>query len=140
MQTKAKHIIFLSLFFITLSANSQDFVYTPKNPAFGGNYLNYSWMLSSAQAQNTITEQTSEIDSYFDDDPLADFEDRLNSQILSELSRRLIDSYFGEEGIEEGEFQIGGYTIDVSYAADGIQVHIVDETGQGTSDVIIPYF
>ena len=33
---------------------AQDFVYEPKNPAFGGgNTFNYSWLLSAATAQNT---------------------------------------------------------------------------------------
>ncbi|MEO0557646.1 MAG: curli assembly protein CsgF, partial [Bacteroidota bacterium] len=50
------------------SASAQQFIYTPKNPAFGGSPLNYSWMLSSAQAQNDLGEDGS---SAFTRDPLA---------------------------------------------------------------------
>ena len=44
--------LFFVLLFVAGKAYAQDFVYTPKNPAFGGNPYNYSWLLSSAQAQN----------------------------------------------------------------------------------------
>ena len=54
-----KSLPFLSLAFLALLLSSsqlfaQDLVYTPKNPAFGGEVFNYQWMLNSANVQNTI--------------------------------------------------------------------------------------
>ena len=87
-------VFFLLTFFI-LSGNSfsQQLVYTPINPSFGGSPLNGNWMLSQAQAQNGFTSEES-FDSRFDRDPLADFKESLNRQILGELSRNLITSMF----------------------------------------------
>jgi curli production assembly/transport component CsgF len=36
--------ILLFLFLMPVTGFGQDFVYQPKNPAFGGSYLNYSWL------------------------------------------------------------------------------------------------
>ncbi len=91
---------------------AQDFVYQPTNPAFGGNNFNYGWMLSSAQAQNGFTEAQEDFSSRFDSDPLEDFEQSLNRQILSQLSRQLTNNQFGEEGLQEGQYEIGNYQIE----------------------------
>ena len=42
---------------LSLGAQAQAFVYTPRNPAFGGNTFNYQWMLSGAAAQDTYKRQ-----------------------------------------------------------------------------------
>ncbi len=36
---------------------SQQLVYKPVNPAFGGDTFNYQWLLSSANAQNQFDEK-----------------------------------------------------------------------------------
>jgi len=41
-------ILMIVSFFVAGKTYGQQFVYTPINPAFGGNPYNYSWMLSSA--------------------------------------------------------------------------------------------
>ncbi|MFO7677569.1 MAG: curli assembly protein CsgF, partial [Thermoplasmatota archaeon] len=53
------------------------------NPAFGGNYMNHSWLLQNAEAQNTHEEKSES--SRYDRDPLADFESSMNRQILGQL-------------------------------------------------------
>lgn len=122
----------------TLCVHAQDLVYEPINPAFGGNPYNYSWLMSSAQLQNTI-EGESESDK-FARDPLSDFEQSLNRQILSQLSRSLINSQFGEEGFTEGSYILGDYKIDISETGDGIQVIIFDESNGNQTTVQIPFF
>lgn len=119
---------------------SQDFVYTPINPAFGGNPYNYSWMLSSAQAQNTFKETSSALDDLFDEDPLADFQESLNRQILSEISRQIYYNQFGEEGLQEGFYEFGSYQIDVSPTTEGMQIKIIDVSTGSETTVLIPYF
>ena len=46
---------FLALFLVH-SASASELVYTPVNPAFGGNPANGNWLLANAQAQNNHVE------------------------------------------------------------------------------------
>ena len=52
------NIICKTLFFVLLfaagKAYAQEFVYTPKNTAFGGNPYNYSWLLRCTMPQSRI--------------------------------------------------------------------------------------
>lgn len=127
---------FTGLFSSALQA--QDFVYEPKNPAFGGNYLNYSWMLNSAQSQNKLEDPAQT--NAFGRDALTDFEESLNRQILNQLSRRIIENQFGEEGLQDGEYTLGDYQINIGSDDSGVNINIFDSgTGNSTS-VIVPYF
>ena len=128
----------LTVFFSTGNAFAQQLVYTPINPSFGGSPLNGNWMLSQAQAQNGFTSEES-IDSRFLRDPLADFKESLNRQILSELSRNLISSMFGESGLEEGRYTIGDYIIDITPGSEGISIIIFDLVTGDETTIIIPY-
>lgn len=108
-----------------------ELVYTPINPAFGGNPYNYSWLLDSADIQNQHEE-----------DPLEDFEDDLNSRILSTLASRIVSSAFGSYGdeLQGGQYQFGNYDIIISTEGGGINVDIYDQ-GSGTStSVSVPYY
>ncbi len=129
-------ILFSVLIFMSQSF-AQQFVYTPKSPSFGGNTFNYQWMLSSAQAQNMFPESSDY--SRFSQDPLADFEESLNRQILSRLSRQLIDNTFGEEDIQPGSYELGAYSIDISEGSEGIVISIIDNTTGDETSVIVPY-
>ena len=133
--------IFSLLLFSVHSTTAQNFVYTPKNPAFGGNTFNYQWLLSSAQAQDTYKapETTSEKYGYYSD-PAKDFAESLNRQILSRLSREIITRQFGEDALEEGSYVLGDYQIDIGSGADGISITIVDNTTGSTTNVSVPYF
>ena len=124
------------LFAGTLQAMAQDFVYTPVNPAFGGNYLNYSWMLSSANAQNKYQESS---DFGFNQDPLADFEQQLQRQILSELTRNVIQDRFGEIDLsQQNSFTFGEFSININPGANGVEINIFNtSTGQQTT-VTVP--
>ena len=124
----------------SISLLAQDFVYQPVNPAFGGNNFNYGWMLSSAQAQNGFTEEQEDFSSRFDRDPLEDFEQSLNRQILSQLSRQLTNNQFGEGGLQEGQYEIGNYQIDVAPGAEAIQITILDISTGSQTTVSVPYF
>jgi curli production assembly/transport component CsgF len=98
-------LVLLIGIFLTVAGRTygQDFVYTPKNPAFGGNPYNYSWLLSSAQAQNKIKEASSNPMSTTAD-PLKDFAQSLNRQILSQLSRQIVSKQFGEDALKSGTY------------------------------------
>lgn len=119
-------------------AAAQDLVYEPKNPAFGGgNTFNYSWLLSSAQAQNTIEDKSTS--SSLQRDPLKDFEQSLNQQILAQLSRQLVSSQLGEGGIKEGTYNIGSYQLNVTPTGTGISVQITDSGTGNQTTITIPF-
>jgi len=129
----------------SFNAQSQDFVYQAKNPAFGGNYLNYQWMLSSANAQNTI-EKKSTTPSYrgYQYDPFANFEQDIQRRFFSELSSQIINSYFGEgstqDQLEEGSYRFGNYSIDINPGQQGINITIKDFSKGSESTITVPYY
>jgi curli production assembly/transport component CsgF len=128
------------LFFAAEETYAQDFVYTPKNPAFGGNPYNYSWLLSSAQAQNNFKEAQDNSYNRYNSDPLQSFTENLNRQILSQLSRHIVSRQFGEDALSEGTYTLGDYQIEIGDQSQGININIVDiNTGSQTS-ISIPHF
>ncbi|MBJ6107393.1 curli assembly protein CsgF [Hymenobacter sp. BT523] len=129
-------LLFL-LFASGQSARAQDFVYEPKNPSFGGgNTFNYAWLLSSAQAQNTIPDPAA--NSAAAQDPLASFASNLNQQVLAQLSNRLIASQFGQGAIRPGSYTVGNYQIQVTPGANGISVQVTDNSTGNQTTITIP--
>lgn len=141
-----RNLLFFSMgiwLFLANNAQAQDFVYTPKNPAFGGNPYNYSWLLSSAQSQDTYkaaTDETNIYDRYYGSDPVADFSESLNRQILSQLSRQIVSNQFGEEALTPGTYNLGNYQIEVGESGAGVDITITDNTTGATTTVQVPYF
>jgi curli production assembly/transport component CsgF len=135
-------ICLLGLLGVALSpaaASAQQFVYQPKNPAFGGSPLNYQWLNSSAQTQNAFKPGSR---SSFRRDPLADFESTLQRQILSQLSRELISNRFGSDLdlTQEGLFDLGEFTVEIIPGLDGTAVRIFNELTGDETTVTIPTF
>nr|NLU60485.1 curli production assembly protein CsgF [Pseudomonas sp. BIGb0427] len=68
------------------AASATELVYTPVNPAFGGNPLNGTWLLNNAQAQNdheaAIKDRTS---AFASTSALERFTSQLESRLLSQL-------------------------------------------------------
>lgn len=126
------------MFLFAGSLKAQDLTFEFVNPAFGGNTFNYQWLLSSADAQNTFEEPTDLLD--LESDPLTEFADDLNRQILNQLSRQLISDQFGEEGLQEGNYLIGSYEISVTSGPSGLTVSIVDLDTGGQTSITVPYF
>lgn len=118
------------------TVQAQDFVYTPKNPAFGGSYLNYQWLLSSANAQNKY--QGSSGYSY-NNDPLANFEEQLQRQVLSQLTRNVIQDRFGDVDLsQQNSFQFGEFSIDIVPGANGIDISIFNQSSGEQTTVTVP--
>ncbi|WP_439184217.1 curli production assembly/transport component CsgF [Carboxylicivirga taeanensis] len=122
---------------ISCSLFAQDLVYKPKNPAFGGDTFNYQWLLSSAQAQDTYKDPSASTSSATRD-PLEDFENNLNRQILYQLSRQLVSQQFGSDGLEAGTYEVGSYQIEITESADGISVSILDVATGSKTNVLVP--
>lgn len=113
-------------------ATAQDFVYTPVNPAFGGSPINYQWLLSSANAQNKFQ---ADRDFGFDNDPLANFQESLQRQILSQLTRDVIQERFGDLDLSKpNTLEFGNFTIDIIPGPNGIDISILNlATGESTT-------
>lgn len=139
MKTILKMLVIL-FFFVGGKTYGQDFVYTPKNPAFGGNPYNYSWLMSSAQAQNDIkTTSTSTLNST-SSNTLSNFAESLNQQILSQLSRQIVAKEFGENALTAGTYTLGDYQINISNQSSGLNITILDNSTGTSTTVTVPYF
>lgn len=119
-------------------AKAQPFVYQPKNPAFGGSYLNYSWLLQSAEAQKDFPEER--VDR-FTRNPFDDFQQSLQRQILSQLSRELIFNRFNNLDLtKEGRFDLGDYVVEVTPGLDGLSIRVIDVLSGDESIITVPSF
>ncbi|HPG40737.1 MAG TPA: curli assembly protein CsgF [bacterium] len=127
------------ILFSVLPGYTTELVHTFVNPNFGGNPYNASWLLSSAQLQDKTGDKASSY-SYQASDPLEDFTDSINRQILSRLSSKLVTQIFGESELEEGHYEIGDYTIDVIPAEQGLRIEISDPSTGGTTTIELPYY
>ena len=112
---------------------AQRFVYTPVNPAFGGNTFNYSWLQASATAQNTTVDPASVQSTTTN--PLTQFSNNINQQVLSQLTSRLLSSQFGQGAIKEGTYTVGAYQVVVAPGGTGVVVTVTD-TGTGNKTTI----
>ena len=122
------------LFFLSGVAYSQQLVYTPKNPNFGGNTFNYQWLLSSAEAQNSFQEENP---FGSDRSELEEFQASLNRQLLGQITRSVFQAELGD-GLQEGTFNVGNLFLEVFETSEGLVVNILDtQTGEQTQ-IIVP--
>lgn len=128
---------YLSLFllFICSTMMSQDMVYKPINPAFGGDTFNYQWLLSSAEAQNKLKEKDPNNKSLTE---LERFKENLNSQILSRISSLALNLQFGNDGLKPGSYVFGNLAVDVTTTLEGLSVKILNTSTGEQTIVLIP--
>ncbi|UUV20194.1 curli assembly protein CsgF [Flavobacterium sp. CBA20B-1] len=121
------------LLIVCAVSNAQQLVYTPVNPNFGGNPLNYNGLLASANAQNQFDDnknsnKTSLLDS---------FSETVKRQILSQLSRGLFEENEDLGSLEEGTFEIGDLIISIDETRTGTVIRIIDnQTGEVTEIIL----
>lgn len=131
-------IIFFTFIAGMFLGRSQQLVYKPINPAFGGDTFNYQWLLSSANAQNQFDEKN-DYSSLLDDlDGLDSFSESLNRQILSELSRKLFEDQFGEGSLQPGNYLFGSLYLQITTTAQGLMINILDTNTGEQSEIVIP--
>lgn len=118
---------------------AQELTYEPTNPAFGGSPVNYRWMLNSANQQNPYGAESQF--SRFQDDPLANFEQKLQRQVLDQLSRQIIEDRFnGVDLTEEGRFDFQNFTVEVNPGPRGINIRVFNKDTGESSTIDIPRF
>ena len=141
MRKRILRICILFVFWVISgsTATGQDLVYRPVNPAFGGDALNFSGLLNLATAQNRFTDPN-EFDP-FDDDPIVEFTQSLQRQILNVISNQLISDQLGEDFLlEGGTTQVGNFQVDISESLEGLSILLTDFGTGGTTQLTVPFF
>lgn len=142
MRNKILHSALLVMSFWVLGmiqGAAQDLVYKPVSPTFGGDALNYNGLISMANAQNGFTDPN--LVDPFNRDPLEDFNESLQRQILNQLSRELIGGQLGDNFLSEGGVtQVGNFQVNVSEGLEGLSVILTDLNNGGTTQLTIPFF
>lgn len=132
-----KNLLLLGFLFLGFNLHAQDLVYTPKNPAFGGNPYNSQWLLASAQAQNSFKDPNA--DSREQQTELERFTESLNSQLLGQVSRSMFTSEFGQDGLSPGTYTFGSLALDIYESNEGLVINILDTNTGEQTQIIIPY-
>ncbi|WKW46356.1 curli assembly protein CsgF [Myroides sp. JBRI-B21084] len=129
-----KYVLTIVLFFAAFfTSYAQQLVYTPVNPNFGGNPLNYNGLINSANLQNQFDDYKNNRDSSL----LNNFSETVKRQILSQLSRKLFAENADLENLEEGTFEIGDLIISIDETREGTVIRIIDnQTGEVTEIIL----
>lgn len=125
-----------SLALMSTAAASQDMVYEPVNPSFGGNPFNSAHLLGIANAQNDFKDpKAKEAGSQADI-----FARQLQSRLLSALSSQIVDAIFGENPQESGTIRFGGQTIEFVRGLEEVTLTITDDATGEVTTIVIPTF
>jgi curli production assembly/transport component CsgF len=119
------------------SVQAQDLVYTPKNPAFGGNPYNSQWLLASAEAQNSFKDPNAST-GRTQQTELERFTSSLNSQLLGQVSRSMFTSQFGQDGLSPGTYTFGSLALDIYPSNEGLVINILDTNTGEQTQIVIP--
>jgi curli production assembly/transport component CsgF len=124
-------------FFSVTQLFSQQLVYRPVSPFFGGDTFNYQFILQSAQAQNSFTADND--DPFGRQNDLERFTQNLNNQLLSQISRTLFTQQFGRDGeLRPGTFTFGTLSLEIFETAEGLVIDILDTSNGDQTQIILP--
>ncbi|MCG8672698.1 MAG: curli assembly protein CsgF [Pseudomonadales bacterium] len=127
----------LFLLLISTSVTASELIYTPVNPSFGGNALNGTYLLNSANAQNDLKDP--DIEEEEEESDLDDFNDSLQRSLLSRLTSTLTGSMVDDEGnLVPGVLETSDFTIEIVDIGDGeIRVTTTEKaTGDSTTFIV----
>lgn len=132
-----KKYLLLAFLFYGFMGFSQQLSYKPLNPAFGGDSFNYNWLMSSATAQNKLTAPRTAAEQQSE---LSRFGENLNRQILSQISRVLLQQQIQGVGNfdSEGIFTFGTLNVEVYETSEGLVINILDTATGEETQVIVP--
>jgi curli production assembly/transport component CsgF len=131
-----KKLLFLLAVCFPIYIFSQQLVYKPLNPAFGGDTFNYNWLLNSATAQNGFTDPSKESEE--ETSSLQSFTDNLNRQLLSRISSELFSQQFGDSELQPGTFTFGSLEVEIAEGISGLIINILDTTTGEQTQIIVP--
>lgn len=134
-------LLFIGMVLTGISANdteAQSFTFQFKNPGFGGHPNNFHYFMNTAEVQKG---DFKEEESRFRRDPIQDFQQNMQRQMLSQLSRNLVRGEFdGIDLSQEGVYDLGDFTVEVVPGLDQINIQITDQLSGERTQVEIPRF
>lgn len=112
------------------AATATELVYTPVNPAFGGNPLNGTWLLNNAQAQNdhedpAIKDRAS---AFASTSALERFTSQLESRLLSQLLTNINNG-------NTGSLQTDAFIINVIDDSGALSIQVTDRVTGEISEI-----
>lgn len=134
-----RKFMFLGLFYLSLLpigyVGASELKFEFVNPAFGGNPLNSTFLLQTAQMQNSFKEETK---FPFQEQSLIDrFVNSFTNQLLYRMSDYVLDQIFGADGVPSDQpqrYQIGSFIIEYDPTGGTYKFTITDlSTGQSTT-------
>lgn len=120
-----KKLLILCLLISSSYCMGQQLVYTPKNPAFGGDPFNYTWLLNSANAQNQFQDDLAGFEG------LEGFDNLLGPGGFNQFGN-------GQEPPEVGTSRDGNLEYEVYESNEGLVINILDITTGEQTQIIIP--
>jgi curli production assembly/transport component CsgF len=117
------------------TAGATELVYVPQNPAFGGNPINGSVLLNTAQATNKHKD-VQPGSAYTKPSSLQQFNDMLERAVLSQLSAAATSDIMGTGGkLKPGIVETGNFRIEIVDSGGGVlTITTTDKvTGASTS-------
>lgn len=118
------------------AAGASELVYVPLNPAFGGNPINGSVLLNTAQATNKHKDAGQGASPYAKQSSLQQFNDMLERAVLSQLSAAATSDIMGSGGkLKPGVVETGNFRIEIVDSGGGmLTITTTDKvTGASTS-------
>jgi curli production assembly/transport component CsgF len=127
-----------------------DLVYTPINPSFGGNPLNSSHLLATANAQRDATASDADIDNMLgggsgggsggsggnSDADL--FVRQLQGRLLSALASQVTDAIFGQNPQQNGTVQFGDTEVTFERTPESIRLVISNFLDGSVTEIVVP--
>jgi curli production assembly/transport component CsgF len=109
-------------------ANAQQLIYTPINPAFGGNPFNSTQLEQDATSQNPY--KSTGATQNLTQSQL--FAQQLQSELLAGLANQVAQAIFGPNSQPSGTFSFGGESVSFVRSLGEITVTITDTAGAKT--------
>lgn len=124
-----KPLAMAGLLFASTGAIGSELIYTPTNPAFGGNPINGNYLLSNAQAQDTYKNPDLG-EGYSAPSDLERFTTSLQSRLLSQL---LTDVGSGNSGSIETD----AFIVDLADIDGVLTVTITDRETNEVTEIVV---
>jgi len=134
--------LFVGALFLTpgSTATATELIYTPVSPSFGGNPLNGTFLLNQATLQKKFREKREVRAPRVPKRPLERFTEQLEHRVFSRMASRIVDTAFGEDMLQPGEYIFGNYKVSVTTDVRGITTVITEISTGNTTTIQIPYY
>lgn len=145
MAVRSTLVLGVALLVAPIEGMTQDLVYQPVNPSFGGSPLNSGHLLSIANAQRNATASdyvapsTSSSSSSTSGLSQAElFARQLQSRLLSSLSSEVVDAIFGDNPQDSGTVVFGTTEISFDRGVDSIELVLTDTVDGTVTEISVP--